>query len=445
MHRIAVTSSVLRILPLFLLGCALQSAESVDGVEGADGGEAGMGGSAGQGATGGVIASLGGRGGQGGLAGAAGGQGGLAGGAGGQAGTAAGGQGGTAGVGGGGGQSGGASGGRGGSAPDGGAAGGGGSRDASPDRRVVDLAPPPDTAECPGAQQKCGGGCVDLRTSAMHCGACDKPCGAGPCQGGVCRCTNGTRDGDETDVDCGGGCGACGFARRCAAAKDCQAGLACLSGRCLPTAGIGAWYPLDAPGPLVPDVGPHGNNGTGVGTKAAPGKVGGAIQFDNNACVRVPNAPSLGFAGGTGLTMMAWINVTGACTSDRGIILNKESSYEMGIHCGNQNLQSAIFTSTTSWQWLGAHRIAANTWTHVAVTWDGQTVRHYVDGAEVETRMLRGMLLDRMTGFGVGCRRVTATGLMGGESQLNGAIDEAAVYGRPWTAKELADYVAATR
>ena len=45
------------------------------------------------------------------------------------------------------------------------------------------------------------------------------------------RCSDKIKDGDETDVDCGGGCGACADGRACRAANDC-AGKSCVSGTC---------------------------------------------------------------------------------------------------------------------------------------------------------------------------------------------------------------------
>lgn len=45
-------------------------------------------------------------------------------------------------------------------------------------------------------------------------------------------CTNGERDGAETDVDCGGGCGGCGEGMTCEVGADCES-EACLMGVCL--------------------------------------------------------------------------------------------------------------------------------------------------------------------------------------------------------------------
>jgi len=59
------------------------------------------------------------------------------------------------------------------------------------------------------------------------------PCAEGRCSTGapVNRCRDRVRDGDETDVDCGGACQTCAAAKSCAVPADCQSG-ACTSGRC---------------------------------------------------------------------------------------------------------------------------------------------------------------------------------------------------------------------
>jgi hypothetical protein len=75
----------------------------------------------------------------------------------------------------------------------------------------------------------------DLATSAQHCGACGNACAAGAfCEAGRCvtgRCNDGARNGDETDVDCGGSCAACAACRGCRSGNDCATGL-CEAGQC---------------------------------------------------------------------------------------------------------------------------------------------------------------------------------------------------------------------
>jgi plastocyanin len=53
----------------------------------------------------------------------------------------------------------------------------------------------------------------------------------------VASCSNGLRDGDETDIDCGGACAPCAVGLQCAAAPDCASGL-CTAGRCATPTGV---------------------------------------------------------------------------------------------------------------------------------------------------------------------------------------------------------------
>ena len=73
------------------------------------------------------------------------------------------------------------------------------------------------------------------------CRVCGMPC--------VPSCTDGVRNGNETDVDCGGGCAACANDRKCSVDVDCQSGY-CQSGTCQlrpcpDTDGDGCWEPSD--------------------------------------------------------------------------------------------------------------------------------------------------------------------------------------------------------
>jgi hypothetical protein len=92
-------------------------------------------------------------------------------------------------------------------------------------------------------QGKCG--CEAKTCAASACGddddGCGKTLGCGECASPqVCvekrclapTCTDHLKDGDETDVDCGGKCSACPLGKGCATLADCEAGLACVEGVC---------------------------------------------------------------------------------------------------------------------------------------------------------------------------------------------------------------------
>jgi len=83
---------------------------------------------------------------------------------------------------------------------------------------------------------------MDLLTDVANCGACGNACQMGEmCSNGLCsvapNCTDGVKNGSETDVDCGGSCAQkCAAGGACAAASDCAAivngSLQCTAGVC---------------------------------------------------------------------------------------------------------------------------------------------------------------------------------------------------------------------
>jgi hypothetical protein len=113
---------------------------------------------------------------------------------------------------------------------------------------------------CPAPKKVCGGRCVDTRTDERNCGHCGHRCGTGEtCVAGTCTnppqqqqsqpggteqppatdqppaptCNDGVKNGNETDVDCGGpSCPKCANGKACAVATDCASGV-CTGGVCV--------------------------------------------------------------------------------------------------------------------------------------------------------------------------------------------------------------------
>ena len=95
------------------------------------------------------------------------------------------------------------------------------------------------TAACSGNDEvapTCTDGILNADETDIDCGGACGACGAGlvcvaptdcessVCTGGTCQtptCNDGVQNGTETDIDCGGACGACDVGEGCAAATDC--------------------------------------------------------------------------------------------------------------------------------------------------------------------------------------------------------------------------------
>jgi hypothetical protein len=84
---------------------------------------------------------------------------------------------------------------------------------------------PPAAAKTP-----CSSGTATMCDGAGHCVEClaSTDCTSGICTANVCLsavCSDNVKNGNETDVDCGGACLPCADGKVCAAAADCQSGV----------------------------------------------------------------------------------------------------------------------------------------------------------------------------------------------------------------------------
>ncbi len=82
--------------------------------------------------------------------------------------------------------------------------------------------------DCGGECSKCDAG----KTCSLN-----SDCAEGLCSSGLCgeqdTCSDGLKNGNEADADCGGECAAkCGTGKGCISDSDCNSGLACLSNSC---------------------------------------------------------------------------------------------------------------------------------------------------------------------------------------------------------------------
>src|SRR6185295_3977713 len=143
---------------------------------------------------------------------------------------------------------------------------------------------------------------------------------------------------------------------------------------------VAAWSFDEGTGTTVGDASGNNNTGTLQGaTWTTLGRYGNALSFSgSSSLVFVPSSASLNLT--TGMTLSAWVFPTATQSGWRTIMQRQVDAYFLHASSDAGPLQPAVGGTFN-----GADRhfsapsaITANTWTHLAATYDGTTLRVYV-------------------------------------------------------------------
>ena len=195
-------------------------------------------------------------------------------------------------------------------------------------------------------------------------------------------------------------------------------------------AGLVASYAFDeGTGTTVADASGHSLTGTVSGTTwSAAGKYGNALVFNGtSALVRVPNAASLQLT--TGMTLEAWVNPAAVTNTWRDVIYKGDDNYY--LEGTSAQGQTPAMGGTFSPNPLNAaSALTANAWSHLAGTYDGATMRLYVNGVQAASRAQTGAIATSTNPLQVG-----GDGIYG--QFFQGMIDEVRIYNRALTPAEI--------
>src|SRR5207247_6798599 len=159
-------------------------------------------------------------------------------------------------------------------------------------------------------------------------------------------------------------------------------------------------------------------------TCTTSGKYGNALTFNGtNAFVSINNATSLQLT--TGMTLEAWVYPTTVSNKWRDVIYKGNDNYYLE---GTSNHSSRpAMGGTFGSDLVGTSALTANTWAHLAATYDGATMRLYVNGVQVASRAQTGAIATSTNPLQIG-----GDSLYG--QYFAGRIDEVRIYNRALSA-----------
>ena len=175
-------------------------------------------------------------------------------------------------------------------------------------------------------------------------------------------------------------------------------------------------------GTTVADSSVNSNNGTIANAAwTASGKYGGALVFNgSNALVNIADAYTLHLT--TAMTLEAWVNPSTVSSLWRDVIYKGNDNYYLS---GTSPASSVPATGgtfgATGANVYGTTALTANTWAHLAATYDGATLRLFVNGAPVSSMARTGSLATSTNPLQIGGDSIYG-------QYFAGAIDEIRVY-----------------
>ena len=177
-----------------------------------------------------------------------------------------------------------------------------------------------------------------------------------------------------------------------------------------------------------------GNANTGTLTNAtwsATGKFGKAVSFNgSNAWVTIADSASLDLP--SAMTLEAWVNPAALGAIWRCVVLKEQTGgliYALYAQTDTNQPSGHVFIAS-EFDTRGTGLLAVNTWSHLAATYDGTTLRMYVNGVLASSKAVSGAI---KTSTGV--LRIGGNSIWG--EYFSGLIDEVRIYNRALSASEI--------
>jgi hypothetical protein len=127
------------------------------------------------------------------------------------------------------------------------------------------------------------------------------------------------------------------------------------------------------------------------------------------------------------MTLEAWVNPTTLTGIWRDVIYKGDDNYYLAAD--STNVRPAI-CGPSGGALFGTGKLSANAWTHLAGTYDGATVRLYVNGVQVSSRAQTGAIPISTNPLQIGGDTIYG-------QYFPGRVDEVRIYNRALSATDI--------
>jgi hypothetical protein len=197
---------------------------------------------------------------------------------------------------------------------------------------------------------------------------------------------------------------------------------------------VAAYAFNEGSGSTATDASGSGNAGTLSGTTRTTGKYGGALSFNGTSDrVNVPDANSLDL---NRFTISAWVRPAVAQSGWRTAVMKEIPSSGLAYALYTNGTSPAapsvyLDNGTEVGTGTGPSSLPVGAWSYVTGSYDGTTLRLYVDGVLKASKASTGT-----TKSSTGQLRIGGNTIWG--EWFNGALDEIRIYNRALSATEIA-------